>query len=138
MNKNIISQINDSLGDYKKTVWVYKKSTNVVSANYDSFRNIGYSKSYQSPTPIKAVVHQISSTGLIAKEIGLSLSGAIEIMVNNFDASLILNASRIKYNEQFYVTFHSATGSKNLVTDLPFGMKKIVCFIRGNSDASNS
>ena len=138
MNKNIISQINNSLDGYKQTVWIYKKSSNIVSSNYDSYRNIGYSKTYQSPTPIKAVVHQISSTGLIAKEIGLSLSGAIEIMVNNFDASLILNASRIKYNEQFYVTFHSATGSKNLVTDLPFNMKKIVCFIRGNSNESNA
>ena len=137
MNKNILSQINSGLGDYRKTVWIYKKSTNVISSNYDSYRNIGYSKTYQSPIPIKAIVHQISPNGLVAKEIGLSESGAIEIMVNNMDAGLILNASKIKYNKQFYVTYHSAIGSKNLVTDLPFDMKKIVCFMHGNSDENN-
>jgi len=137
MNKNIISQINDSLGSYKKTVWIYKKSTNAISTNYDSYRETGYSKAYQSPTPILAIVHQISSTGLVAKEIGLELSGAIEIMVSDMDAGLVMNASKIKYNKQFYVTYHSAMGSKHLITDLPFQMKKIVCFIQGNSDENN-
>jgi len=138
MNKNIISQINRSLDGYKQTVWVYKKATNIVSSNYDSYRNLGYSKTYQSPTPVNAVVHQISSTGLIAKEIGLSLTGAIEIMVSGMDASLIKNASKLKYRGQFYTTFHKALGTKNLITNLPFGMKKIVCFMQGNSDENNA
>ena len=133
MNKNIQNQINNALSDYKETVWVYLKATNSLGANYDPFRNTGYVETFQSPIPVKAIIHQISSTGLIAKELGLSLTGAIEIIVNNVDSSAIKNASKLKYNGQFYTTYNKALGNKTLISPLRFNMTKFICFVEGNS-----
>ena len=129
---NINDKINNDLRDYKETIWVYTKASNSLGSNYDPYRNTGYVETFKSPTPIKAIVHQISSTGLIAKELGLSLTGAINITVNDNNASLIKIASKFKYKDRFYTTFNKALGSRTLITDLPFNMTKFVCFLKGN------
>lgn len=134
MNKNIQDKLSKGLDDYKKTLWVYKKSSNTISSsNYDPYRGTGYTKAFQSPIPLKVIIHQISMNGLIVKELGLALNGAIEIICNNMEANLILTASKLKYDNKFYTVFIDALGSKTMVTDLPFNMKKIVCSIKGNS-----
>jgi len=134
MNKNINYKINNALSDYKETIWVYLKASNTLGSNYDPYRNTGQTETFQSPIPVKAVaVHQISSTGLIAKELGLSVTGAIEIIVNDTDKELIKNAGKLKYNNQFYTTVHKALGSRTLVSPAPFNMTKFTCFIKGNS-----
>lgn len=133
MNKNISAKISKGLDDYKKTIWVYKKSTNAVSSNYDPYRETGYINSFQSPLPLKAIVHQISGSGLIFKELGLSLTGAVEIIVKDNEAEIIKNASKLKIDNSYYTLYNERTGSRVLITQLPFGMKKIVCFVKGNS-----
>lgn len=133
MNRNINDKINKGLSDYKEIVWVYLKASNSLGSNYDPYRNTGYVETFQSSIPVKAIVHQISSTGLIAKELGLSLTGAIEIIVNDTDTSLIKNASKLKYKNEFYTTYHKALGSRTLVSNLPFNMTKFTCFLEGNS-----
>lgn len=133
MNKNISTKIDKALDDYKKIIWIYKKSSNTVSSNYDPYRDIGYSSSLSSPIPIRAIVHQISSNGLVAKELGLSVTGAIEIIATDMEASLIKNASKLKYNNNFYTIYNNALGSRVMITQLPFNRTKIVCFIKGNS-----
>ena len=133
MDKNINNQINRALDGFKETIWVYLKSANNVGSNFDPYRNTGRVESFQSPIPVKAVVHQISDTGLIAKELGLSTTGAIEIIVDDKDASILENASKIKYNEKMYSTYHKALGSRMMISKRPFGMTKLMCFREGNS-----
>lgn len=132
MRKNINDKINKALDEFKETVWVYLKKTNSVGANFDPYRNVGYVETFQSPIPVKAMIHQISSNGLMVKELGLVSTGAIEITVNDNDASLIQNASKLEYRKKFYTTYTKALGSRTLITDVQFGMKKIVCFLEGN------
>jgi len=134
MNKNLNGKINKALDGCNETVWVYLKASNDLGANFDPYRNTGYVETFQSPIPIKAVaVHQLSGSGLVAKELGLSLTGAIEIIVNDTDKELIKNASKLKYNNQFYTTYHEALGARTLEMSRPFGMTKFTCFLQGNS-----
>lgn len=132
MRKNINDKINKALDEFKETILVYLKKTNSVGSNFDPYRNVGYVETFQSPIPVKAMIHQISSNGLMVKELGLVSTGAIEITVNDNDASLIQNASKLEYKKKFYTTYTKALGSRTLITDVQFGMKKIVCFLEGN------
>ena len=133
MNKNINDKINNAFSDYKETIWVYLKASNGFGENYDPYRNTGYVETFQSPLPVNAMVSQISPNGLIAKELGLSLTGAIEIIVNNVDQQLIKNAKKLKYNGQFYTTFNKALGSRMLMSSRRFDMTAFTCFLEGNS-----
>lgn len=133
MNKNLNFTINNALHDQLETVWVYIKSGNTINTNYDPYRNTGYVETMQNPIPVKGIIHQISSNGLIALELGLTLIGAIEIIVNDNDAELIKNASKLEYDGKMYTTFHKNLGSRVLFSDKKLGMKSITCFLLGNS-----
>ena len=132
MNKNINDKVNKAFKDYKETVWVYSKKSNSLGSSYDPYRNTGYVETLQSPIPVNAIVHQISGSGLIAKELGLSLYGAIEIIVNDVDQQLIKNAEKLKYNGQLYTTYNKALGSRTLMNKRRFDMTAFTCFLEGN------
>ena len=134
MRRNINDKINKAFEGSKETIWAYPKASNSFGSNFDPIRNTGYVTTFQSPIPVKAVaVHQISSTGLVAKELGLSLTGAIQVIVNNTDKEIIKNSDKIKYNGQFYTTFHEALGSRVMMDAREFEMTSFTLFIKGNS-----
>ena len=134
MRKDINKKINKALKGCTETVWAYIKDSNSLGSNYDPYLNVGQVETFQSPIPVKALsVHHISNDGLIAKELGLGLIGAIDIVVNDIDKELIKNASKIKYNNQFYTTYHKALGSRALMIPRSFETTKFTLFIIGNS-----
>ena len=134
MRKNINNKINKAFEGSKETIWAYPKASNSLGSDFDPYRETGYVETFGSPIPVKAIaVHQISSTGLVAKELGLSLTGAIQIIVNDTDKELVKNANKLKYNGQFYTTFHQALGSRVMMDAREFEMTSFTLFIKGNS-----
>jgi hypothetical protein len=132
MKKYLKHNLNKALEHHKEIVWVYFKSGN-TKTNYDPYRNEGYVETFQNPLPLKLMVHEISANGLVAKEIGLSSLGAKEFVGNDNEIDMIKNASKIKYDEQYYTPFNKAVGSKCLISSRPLGQKAIICFVEGNS-----
>lgn len=132
IQRRINSAINDSVfSDYAETIWVYLKASNSKGNTYDPYREIGYTKTNQSPFPIKVHARQLRENSLILRELGLSESGAIEIVVNEQDINFFKICQQIKYNDKIYTPFIKATG-KIQITKIPFGFFKIILFLRGN------
>jgi len=60
---------------------------------------------YMNPTPVKALVRQISPEALRWKYYGIVPSGSIEVIAEKKSKSILLNASKIEYNEITYKTW---------------------------------
>ena len=121
MNRNVHKKLKDTVfKEYSETVWVYFKGSNTKGLNYDSYRNTGYTKTNQSPEPVKAYVRQIQGNSLIAREIGLVQSGAIEIVVATSDKSLFEICEKVIYNEIEYTPFNQALGNRVQIFQSPF------------------
>jgi len=129
MNKNIPSQIaNKAFKEYSETLWIYLKKSNSKSSSYDPYRNTGYTKAYQNPISVKAIVHPLGANSLIVRELGLINSGSIEIIVKKNDANLVKIASKIEYENEEYSVFNKALGNKVQIVKKPFDFYKIVLF----------
>jgi len=133
MNRNTHNQIKKAIfKDYEETVWVYLKKTNTKGANYDVYRNTGHSVTNQSPEPVKAYVRQIQGNSLIARDIGLSQSGAIEIVIESKDENLFRICEKVKYNDVLYSPFNEALGNKVQIYKSEFNFSRVVLFRQGN------
>jgi len=133
MNRNVHKRIKDTFfKDYDETVWVYLKASNSKSSSYDPYRNTGYTTTNQSPEPVKAYVRQIRGNSLVARELGLTHSGAIEIVVKSSDANLFRICQKVKYNDKEYTPFNKALGDRIQIFKSPFDFTRIVLFRRGN------
>lgn len=133
MDKNINSQIERSVfKDYSETIWVYLKASNSKGVNYDPYRNTGYTKTNQSPIPVKAIVHPISGNSLVARELGLKLSGSIELIIKKKDVNLFKVCEKIKYEGEEYSTFNKALGNKVQITKRSFEFYRVLLFLKGN------
>ena len=133
MNKNINSQIErDVFKDYSETVWVYLKSSNSKGTNYDPFRNTGYTKTNQSPIPVKAIVHPLAGNSLIVRELGLAHTGSIELIIQKNDVNLFKMCQKIKYDGDEYSTFNKALGNRVQITKRSFDFYRVLLFRRGN------
>lgn len=129
MDRNISKRINDTVfSNYSETVWVYLKKTNTKGDNYDPYRNTGYTKTNQSPDPVKAYVRQIQGNSLIARELGLRESGAIEIVINRNDESFFRNCEKVKYDDNEYTPFNKALGNRIQIYKDHFDFSRIVLF----------
>ena len=131
--KKIHSRFQETIfSDWVEDIWVYLKATNTKGANYDKFLNVGYTRTQQSPVPVKAYIRQLQPNSLIMRELGLVISGAIEIFVANNDAELIKIAEKITYKYGTYSVYNQALGNKFQITQLPTGHSRIVLFRTGN------
>jgi hypothetical protein len=130
--KKIHSRFQETLfSDFPDTIWVYLKASNVKGVNYDKFLNVGYTRTQQSPIPVEAYIRQLQPNSLIMRELGLTISGAIEIFVTNNDAELIKIAEKITYKYCEYSTYNKALGNKVQITQLPTGHSRVVLFRAG-------
>lgn len=133
MNRNIHQQITDNaFNDYAETIWIYLKSSNSKGSNFDPFLNVGYTTTNQNPEPVKAIIHQISGSGLIYKELGLVNTGTLEVIVKTTDVNLFKIAQKIIYDEIEYTPFNKATGNRVQIFKRPFGFSRIILFVKGN------
>ena len=133
MNRNIDDKILRSAFDkYSETVWVHTRGGLTKGEAYDPYRNTGHTKSLKNPLPVKAIVRQIQANSLIIRELGLTVSGAIEITVQDADIDLIKLAEKIKYNENEYSLYHDGLGRRVQIYNRYFGFSKVVLFRVGN------
>jgi len=132
MNRNVHQKLKDSIfSDYTETVWVYLKASNTKGNSYDPYRNTGYTKTNQSPEPVKAYVRQIRGDSLIARELGLVHSGAIEIVIESRDANLFRICEKVKYNDVEYSPFNLALGDRVQIYKSDFDFSRVVLFRKG-------
>jgi len=132
MDKNINKMIRSAIfTDYSETVWVYLKGSNSKGTNYDPYRNTGQTKTNKSPEPVKAHVRQIQGNSLVAREIGLINSGAIEIVIKKSDANLFRICEKVVYNDNEYSLFKQSLGNKVQIFDSPFGFSRVILFRKG-------
>jgi hypothetical protein len=133
MDKNIHKKLRDTIfPDYQETVWVYLKSSNTKGNSYDPYRQTGITTTNQSPEPVKAYIRQIRGNSLIARELGLAESGAIEIVIKSSDENLFRICQKVKYDDKEYTPFNKALGNRIQIFKSPFDFSRIVLFQRGN------
>ena len=138
MDRNINSNINNNIFvDYSETIWVYLKKTNTKNLNYDPYRNTGYSKTQESPYPVKAIVSQGIPWSLQKQDIGEVTNGAISLIIKKADVNAIKFAEKIEYNSEEYSAYAKALGNKVQISKLPFGFYKIIIFFKGNDSKKN-
>lgn len=129
MDRNIRQIIKDGiLIKLEETVWAYLKKTNAKSSNYDPYRNTGYTKTSQSPEPVKAQVKHIRGNSLVARELGLSQSGAIELVINSEDENIFRICDKVRYDDVFYSPFNKALGDRVQIYKLDFNLSKVILF----------
>lgn len=114
---------------YRKTALVFLRSSKEKFENFDPFRDTGYKISNQNPEPVKVITKAISPNSLILKELGLVESGAIFIILNNRDVTLIKNSERITIESKEYYVYNDAIGNKFQIFPTEWAdMSKIIIF----------
>jgi len=109
-------------------VRVILRTSKTKGANYDPYRDTGYQQTHQNPVFVQALTKTVSPNSLIIREIGLTESGAIQIIVQNKDADIIKLADTIIIKDIKYTPFNKALGGKVQIFDLPFNYKKLILF----------
>ena len=133
MNRNIHKNLRDTFfPEYSETLWVYLKASNSKGSNYDPYRNTGYTKTNQSPIPVKAIVHPISGNSLIARELGLAEMGSIELIIKKKDKNLFKICQKIEYEGEEYSPFKKALGDRVQITKRSFDFYRVLLFKKGN------
>ena len=133
MNRNVNYNItNSAFDDYSETIWVYLKSGNTKGEDYDPYRNVGYTKTFESPYPVEAMIVPVQPNSLIMREIGLDEAGAIYTIIKNQDVNMIKSAEKIEYNEETYSVYNKALGNRIQLLKRPFGFWRVTLFRVGN------
>lgn len=127
--KKIHSRFQETIfSDWPETVWVSLKATNTKGSNFDPYLNVGYTKTQQNPIPLKFYVRQLQPNSLIMRELGLTISGAMEVFGANNDAELLKIAEKITYKYGEYSIYNKALGNRFQITQLPTGHSRVVLF----------
>ena len=133
MNRNIDDKVlRHAFDNYSEIVWIHTRGALTKGEAYDPYRNIGYTKSLKNPLPVKAIVRQIQANSLIIRELGLVVSGAIEITIQDSDVELIKLAEKVKHNDNEYSLYNDSLGRRVQIYDRYFGFSKVILFRIGN------
>ncbi len=116
------------LADYAEKVFVYLPGATIKSANYDKYRDVGYTKGTQNYQTVKAWVRPMVSNELVYRQLGLISIGTIKIIVKNKDINLFKLASRIVYKDEEFYVYNDAVGKKMLMINLDDSYTEITLF----------
>lgn len=131
MNKNEISaEVFEKIFlDYAVKLEVYLRGAKTKAENFDKFRNVGYEKEKRNPIFVSCITKAITPNSLIIRELGLSESGAIQIIVQDQDVSALKLSERIINNNLEYTPWNKALGNRFQEFPSDFvGYTKIVLF----------
>lgn len=132
MNRNIDEKIlTHAFNNYSELVWVYTRGGLTKASTYDPYRNTGYTKTLKNPFPVKVIVRQLQANSLIMRELGLTISGAIEILIQDTDIELIKLAEKILYKNNEYSLYNDALGNRVQIYDRTFGFSRVILFRAG-------
>ena len=59
---------------------------------------------------------------------GLTLSGAMELIIKSSDVGAIKASEKIVINNEEYYKWHEAIGQKFLIFTRPFGLSRVIVF----------
>jgi hypothetical protein len=116
------------LDDYSEKVFIYLPGAKVKNANYDKYRDVGYTVAQQNYLTVKAWVRPMVSNELVIKQLGLVSIGTIKIIIKNNDVNLFKLASRIVYKDEDFYVYNDAVGKKMLVINLDDNYSEITLF----------
>lgn len=114
--------------DHSSKARVILRASKVKGDDYDKYRNTGYTQSYQNPLFIQALTRTLSTNSLIVRELGLVESGAIAIIIQKKDLSLLKLAEKITVDNVDYTPWHKSLGGKIQIEKAPFDFYKILLF----------
>lgn len=131
-----LPEINQKMFDeffrkYRQTALVFLRSSKEKSEDFDPRRNTGYKITNQNPIPVKVLTKTVSPNELVLKQQGLVQAGAIWIMLNNRDVTLIKNSEKITIKNIEYYVYNEAVGNKFQIYPTEFAdISKIILFRR--------
>ncbi len=127
MNRNLInSKLEQVFEDFCDTIFVYFPKTKQRSADYDPFRDEGYTYSYQNPIPVKAIVRDATPMSLFYRNIGLVEDDAKEIIIKGDDLNKIKIAEKLLIEGNFYSVYNKALGNRVSIFKRPGNFYRIV------------
>ena len=114
MSEREISQnfFEDFFRKYRKTALVFLRGAKTREEDFDPFRNTGFVQKNQNPLPVKVLPKTVSPNSLIIREIGLTESGAIQIILHDRDVELIKNSEKVIIENREYYAYNDAVGNK--------------------------
>ncbi len=127
-NPNLVDTITATFYDNTTPVSLYFIDTKVPGPNFDPERNDGYIVTLQNPVTIQAIVRDIQPERLVLKEMGLTESGAIELLIKAKDLQALQIAEKIIYFGVEYYKYNDAIGKKFLIWKRPFGYYRVWLF----------
>ena len=116
------------LNDYSEKIFVYLPGAKVKSANYDKFRDVGYTIAQQNYFTVNSWVRPMVSNELVVKQLGIVSIGTIKIIIKNNDVALFKLANRIVYNNDDFYVYNDAVGKKMLMINLDDNYSEITLF----------
>ena len=120
----------------RKTILVYLRSSKTKNENYDPFRDTGRDITKQNPLPVKALTKTVTAGSLTYHGMGLAKTGALQIIIQNKDVTLIKNAEKITISNKEYYVYDEGMGNKLLIFPTQFAdFSKIVLFRKDVGDA---
>ena len=116
------------LDDYSEKVFVYLPGAKVKSANYDKFRDVGWSVGQQNYLTVRAFIRPMVSNELVVKQLGLVAIGSVKIVIKNNDVALFKLASRVVIQGEDFYVHNDAVGKKMLMVELDDSYTEITLF----------
>ena len=133
MSEREISQnfFEDFFKKYRKIALVFLRGSKTREEDFDPFRNTGYVQKNQNPLPVKVLTKTVSPNSLILKEIGLTESGAIQIILHERDVELIKNSEKVTIKDREYYAYNNAVGNKFQIFPTDYSKySKIILFTK--------
>lgn len=130
MNKYINDQriFDEIFKKYSENISVILTNSKIKGENFDKFRDTGYEKTYQNPIYILALTKAVSANSLIIREIGLTETGAFQIIIQDQDVNLIKLAHEILIDNIKYTPWNKALGGRFQISPIGSNYKKIILF----------
>lgn len=128
MSKNLNQDIKDLFRTQGKKVKIYLRSSKTKGSNFDIFRNTNYTIKRTNPLFVKAIIKDAQPESLIVRELGLTFTGAKDILIQDKDVNLFRIAEKIEIDDMEYYTQDDAVGNKMLIFKRQLGYSRIILF----------
>lgn len=129
MDETISKLVYDNLfKNHGKKVKVFLRGSKTEGSNFDPFRDTGHVKAQLNPIFIRAVLRTISANSLQIREMGLTESGAVYLLIRNSDVAFIKLSEKILIDDNEYYAYNDAIGNRLQIFPLQFGYSKVIVF----------
>lgn len=125
INKNVFDQI---FLNHSTKITIFLRASKNKGSNFDPFRETGYEKTTQNPFFIKGIIKSLAPNSLIIREMGLTESGALQLLIKDNDVSLIKLSKKMIIDGKEYYIYNDRIGNKLQIFPLRFGYSKLIVF----------